>query len=48
MTDKAELTTAHLVDELSDIIRTRLAACLDDTVCEGNKIPDDLRRALKD
>ena len=46
LTDKAELTTAHLVDELSDIIRTRLAACLDDTVWEGNKIPDDLRRAL--
>lgn len=48
LTDKAELTTAHLVDELSDIIRTRLAACLDDTAWEGNKIPDDLRRALKD
>lgn len=48
LTDKAELTTAHLVDELSDIIRTRLAACLDDTTWEGNKIPDDLRRALKD
>ena len=48
LTDKAELTTAHLVDELSDIIRTRLASCLDDTAWEGNKIPDDLRRALKD
>ena len=48
LTDKAELTTAHLVDELSDIIRTRLASCLDDTAWEGNRIPDDLRRALKD
>lgn len=48
LTDKIELTTAHIVDELSDIIRTRLAACLDDTTWEGNRIPDDLRRALKD
>lgn len=48
LTGKSLLTTAQLVDELSDIIRARLAECLDDTVLEGNRIPDELRRTLKD
>lgn len=48
LTNNTMLTTAHLVDELSDIIRTRLAACLEDTEWDGTKIPDDLRRSLKD
>lgn len=48
LTGKSLLTTAQLVDELSDIVRAQLAECLDDTVWEGNRIPDELRRALKD
>lgn len=48
LTGKTIVTTAHLVDELSDIIRARLATCLDDTTWDGTRMPDDLRRSLKD
>lgn len=46
--DKKVLTTAHLVDELSDIVRVRLQGCLENAEWEGNDMPDTLRRALKD
>jgi hypothetical protein len=48
LTERNALTTAHLVDELSDIIRARLTECLDDTVWDGNRVPDDLKRTLKE
>lgn len=48
LTDKAELTTTQIVDELSDIVRARLQGCMEDTEWDGNKVPDDLRRKLKD
>ena len=48
LTERKALTTAHLVDELSDIIRARLIECLDDTVWDGNRVPDDLKRTLKE
>ena len=47
LTNNTMLTTAHLVDELSDIIRARLVECLDDKDWDGNRIPDELRRAIK-
>lgn len=42
------LTTADLVDELSDIVRVRLQECLKNAEWEGNQLPDELRRRLKD
>ncbi len=48
LTDKAELTTTQIVDELSDIVRARLQGCMEDTEWDGNKVPDDLRRKLKE
>ena len=48
LTERNALTTAHLVDELSDIIRARLTECLDDTVWDGNRVPNDLKRTLKE
>lgn len=48
LTDRSLLSTAQLVDELSDIVRAKLTQCLDDTVWEGNRLPDELRRSLKE
>lgn len=48
LSDKNVLTTAHIVDELSEIIRVRLQDCLKQAEWEGNEMPDDLRRKLKE
>lgn len=48
LTDTSVLTTAHLVDGLSDIVRARLSVCLDNAEWDGIRIPDNLRRGLKD
>lgn len=48
LSDKNVLTTAHIVDELSEIMRVRLQECLKQAEWEGNEMPDDLRRKLKE
>lgn len=46
--DRTELTTTQIVDELSDTVRAYLQSCMEDAEWEGNTVPDDLRRKLKE
>lgn len=48
LTERKEVTTSHIADELSDIIRAQIQECLGNASWDGNKVPDDLRRQLKD
>lgn len=48
LTERKEVTTMQIVDELSDIVRARIQERLGDASWEGEKVPDELRRQLKD
>ena len=47
LTDRDCLCTTQIVDEIADIVRTRLQDCLENASWEGDRIPDDLRRQIK-
>lgn len=48
LTDRKEVTTTHIADELSDIVRAQVQECLGNASWEGDKVPDELRRQVKD
>lgn len=48
LTDKTVLNTAQIVDEIADSVRAALQENLQDAEWDGNRVPDDLRRGMKD
>lgn len=47
LTDRKTLVTSQIADELSDIVRAKLQECLENASWDGNQMPDELRRNLK-
>ncbi len=48
LTDCAVLTTAHIVDAVSDAVRVTLQQILEDREWDGSSVPTELRREMKD
>jgi len=46
--DKTVLNTTQIVDEITDSIHSALQSALRDAQWQGDKLPDDLRRQMKD
>ena len=48
LADKKVLNTAQIVDEIADSVRAVLQENLQDAEWEGSRVPDDLRRGMKE
>ena len=48
LSDKKILNTAQIVDEIADSVRAVLQENLQDAEWEGSRVPDDLRRGMKE
>lgn len=48
LTDCSLLTTAHIVDTISDSVRTSLQQILEDREWDGSSLPAEIRREMKD
>ena len=48
LSDKKVLNTAQIVDEIADSVRATLQENLQDAEFEGSRLPDDLRRGMKE
>lgn len=48
LTDCTLLTTAHIVDSISDAVRTTLQQLLEDREWDGSSLPTEIRREMKD